>query len=320
MVKNGLLLVNLGTPASPTVADVRRYLQQFLSDPNVIEMPAFVWQPILHHMILRRRAVKSAMRYRTIWRNGQSPLLTYTQQTTERVAATLPDWDVRYAMTYGKPTIATTLTTMQATCDQITVLPLYPQFSKSTHGGILEQVAATKVPARVVRYFYDQPAYLNLLARQINQRLAQVDYDALLVSYHGVPLGMIERGDPYQHQCEEMSHRLAQRLINPPALTKMVYQSKFGPAAWLQPYLNATLDKLPAQGVKRVLVVTPSFVGDCLETLDEDGVENRELFMRAGGERYDLLPPMNAAPEFCQFLGHFAQTIAENDQHVAIVN
>lgn len=305
---NGLLLVNLGSPAAPTTPAVTTYLRQFLSDRNVIEMSPTVWQPLLEKMILPRRAWHSAALYRRVWTPAGSPLTAYTAFMARQVQTLLPDWRVDYAMTYGQPAIAPTLQQLARTCDKIVVLPLFPQFTQSTHAGIFQQVAATGIPVTMIHHFYDEPDYLAILADQISHAAQQADYDAILLSYHGIPQAMVNHGDPYEAACLATTQAVLDRLPDTlSARVQTVFQSRFGPMPWLQPYLNKTLVKLAKSGKRNVLVATPSFVADCLETLEEDGHENRDVFLKNGGLNYQLVPPMNDDSRFTHFLAELAQ-------------
>ena len=307
-MKTGLLLVNLGSPATPRTPDVKRYLREFLSDPNVIELPQWFWQPLLRGIILPLRSWRSATFYQHIWTKSGSPLVAYTQIMTDQVQQALPDWDVRYAMTYGEPHIGPTLRAMaQAGCEQTVVLPLFPQYTQSTTAPIIHQAQAAGVPITIVHHFYDQPAYQKLLAQHLHSALQQRDYDAVLFSYHSIPTAMVRHGDPYQAECEATTAGVLKYLPElPAAKVTTSYQSKFGPMPWLRPYLKNTLLQLVELGKRNVLITTPSFVADCLETLEEDNVQNYQAFKASGGDAYQLVPPMNGDPAFSQFLADLA--------------
>ncbi|MFC6261719.1 ferrochelatase [Levilactobacillus fujinensis] len=307
-MQSGLLLVNLGSPASPQTADVRTYLKTFLSDPSVIEMPAAIWQPILRGMILPLRSWRSATFYQHIWTKDGSPLIVYTRKLCEQVRALLPNWNVQYAMTYGEPAIDQTLTTMRESCDRIVLLPLFPQYTQSTHGGIIRQAQATGAPLSIVRHFYQEPAYLDILASQVRQAYQEADYDAVLFSYHSIPTAMVKHGDPYPTECHATTQGVLDRLPDlPKDKVQTVFQSKFGPMPWQKPYLKNTLMQLVELGKRNVLIATPSFVADCLETLEEDYVQNYQTFEASGGDRFQMVPPMNDDPRFGHFLAALAQ-------------
>ncbi|GMA69524.1 ferrochelatase [Leuconostoc litchii] len=309
MNKKGLLLVNLGTPDSPETDDVKTYLKEFLSDSNVIQMPKLLWQPILRGKILPKRAPKSAQLYQKIWRKDGSPLMVYAQKQTEQVQQLVPDWIVRCAMTYRKPNIAETLRKMRlAGADDIVVLPLFPQYSVTSTQSVIDQVHQTDQSIKVIQSFYDDDAYLDLLARDIREAWSKHDYDTLILSYHGIPESYVRRGDPYVAHCTATTQGVLER-IGPLTTnnTHQVFQSRFGPTEWVKPYLSDTLMSLPRQGNKRVLVSTPAFVADCLETIEEIHVENQEIFKQAGGEVFDVVKPFNDDIAFSKYLVSLAQ-------------
>ncbi|WP_341778828.1 ferrochelatase [Levilactobacillus sp. HBUAS70063] len=316
-MQQGLLLVNLGSPASPETADVRAYLKTFLSDRSVIEMPPALWQPILRGIILPLRSWRSATFYQHIWTKEGSPLIVYTQRITHLVQTRLPDWQVRYAMTYGEPDIAEALNQMVANgCDRIVLLPLFPQYTQSTHDGIFKQAATSDANLLPIRHFYQDSAYLDLLADQVWHAYTQADFDAVLFSYHSIPSAMVAHGDPYPDECQATTQGVLDRLPNLPAdKVQTVYQSKFGPMPWQKPYLKNTLMQLVELGKRNVLIATPSFVADCLETLEEDYVQNYQTFKASGGDRFQLVPPMNDDPRFAEILVNLAQRKAR-DGHV----
>lgn len=307
MKEHGLLLVNLGSPEEPSTSAVRDYLRDFLGDPNVITMPRWLWKPILNWMILPKRPAHSAQLYREIWLPEGSPLIVYTRALTKRVQTLLPDWKVQMAMTYGEPGITQTLSQMATQCRHLLVLSLFPHFTQSTTTSIIEQVQAFDPTIPVIQEFADQPEYLDLLAARIQSAWNRGHYDRLFISYHGIPQTMVKHGDPYQHETRQTTAELRQRLTIPQDQIKMTYQSKFGPLPWLQPYLHETLIQEAQQGLKRALLVTPSFVADCLETLYENGIDNQQTFLQNGGQELTVMPSLNADPEFAQFIAHLAK-------------
>lgn len=307
MKDNDLLLVNLGSPASPTTKDVRDYLQEFLGDPNVVTMPHWLWKPLLKGIILPFRSPRSASLYRNIWLDEGSPLMVYTKRITDKVQQLLPDWDVQMAMTYGQPSIQETLHQMKQQCRHITVLSLFPHYTKSTTDSIIEQVHEYDERIPIIDRFADNEEYLNLLANHINKAWQQANYELLFISYHGIPQSMVKAGDPYQAETQQTTNELKKRLVIPNHQIKMVYQSKFGPMPWLQPYLSQSLLEQAQLGTKRVLVVSPSFVADCLETLEEDGMQNAQLFSDHGGEKLTMLSSLNDDPTFAKFIVHLVK-------------
>jgi len=304
-MRPGLLLVNLGSPASPQPADVKHYLKSFLSDPSIIKLPSILWQPLLRGVILPLQAGRSATIYRDSWTTAGSPLIVRSQQIQALVQDNLPNWDVRLAMTYGKPAINATLTAMAAAgCEQVIVLPLFPQYTPSTHQSILNQAEATAVPITFIKHFYDEADYVQLLADQVQASYQRHHYDRVIFSYQSIPSTLVRHGDPYQQECLATTQAVLDRL---PALPKdrviTAFQSKFGPLPWLKPYLKNELRSLAEKGHRDVLIVTPSFVVDCLETLEAN---HGQRFRATGGQRLDIVPPMNDSPQFSQFLANLA--------------
>jgi ferrochelatase len=304
--KQGVLLVQLGTPAAPTEEAVRDYLKAFLSDPLVIQKPRWLWLPILHGIILRMRPAKSAKLYQSIWTDQGSPLEVITKKQAASLQTILPDHDVRYAMTYGQPAIADTVLNMRADgVGHITVIPMYPQYSTTTTEPIVRQVKALGLDAVDIIYdFYGKPGFEKLWADKIRQQWLSGDYQKLVMSYHGVPLEYVEKGDPYTRQCDETTHGIEELLRDVVSSDDVVqtFQSKFGQDEWVSPATSDVLKGFPTEGVERVLIATPAFTTDCLETLHEICVENRNYFEHAGGKTYDVVPPLNDDSDFIEFL------------------
>lgn len=314
-MKNSLLIVNLGTPAEPTTQAVKQYLKVFLSDPNVIQMPKWLWQPILNHIILPTRSWRSATFYQHVWQPLGSPLMQYTELQAQQIQALLPDWQVNYAMTYGQPSIAGELHKLQnAGVDNIVVLPLFPQYSTTTTKSIVDQVEATGIPTQIITDFYQHERYQQLLAKTVANQWDPDKYDQLLVSYHGIPSSYVRKGDPYLQQCTDTTTNLMSLVpsLNRDNVTQ-VFQSKFGPMPWLKPYLRPTLQQLPVLGKRRVLIVAPSFVADCLETLEEISVQGYQTFGSAGGELYDVVSSFNDSTDFSSFLAQLATDEVAHD-------
>lgn len=314
-MQQGLLLVNLGSPASPRTSDVKAYLKEFLSDQNVIEMPKALWQPILRGIILPLRSWRSATFYQHAWMRGGSPLIVYTEMITKQVQELLPTWNVKMAMTYGKPDIVDTLQQMKKSgCNNIILLPLFPQYTQSSTQSIIDQANSANVPLTIIDHFYDESTYQKILASQIQMSWDKDSYDQLLISYHSIPTAMVKHGDPYQKQCEATTAAVSKLLQIPADKIKTVYQSKFGPMPWLKPYLKNDLMQEVELGKRNILIATPSFVADCLETLEEDYVQNYQTFKASGGDKFQLVPPMNDDPRFSQFLADLAiRNQARND-------
>ena len=303
----GLLLVNLGSPASPKTSDVKKYLQQFLSDPNVIEMPKALWQPLLRGIILPMRSWRSATFYQHSWLKEGSPLIVYTQKIVDQVQKLLPTWNVKMAMTYNQPQIAETLQQMQKDgCQNVILLPLFPQYTQSTTKSIIQQAQTTDVDLTIIRDFHEEPRYQQILASQIQEAWDKGSYDELFISYHSIPTAMVKHGDPYQDECNATTAAVSKLLNIPSDKIKTVYQSKFGPMPWLKPYLKNALMQAVELGQRNILIATPSFVVDCLETLEEDYVQNYQTFKASGGDKFQLVTPMNDDPRFSQFLADLA--------------
>jgi len=318
---DGIVLVNLGTPDAATPEAVRRYLAEFLSDPRVVELPRLLWLPILHGLVLRLRPARSAEKYAAVWTPQGSPLAVNTAQQAEQLAARLASVPgaagvrVDYAMRYGTPRIADAVSKLAAEgCKTLRVLPLYPQFARSTTLSVREVLEAlrrdgrTKVPAlEMVEDFHLHPAYIAALAAGVRRHWAvHGPSEILLMSFHGLPQRAVQRGDPYERQCHATAQRLAQALELDASRTRVTFQSRFGPAKWLEPYTEPTLQELARSGVRRVDVVTPGFVSDCLETLEEIGLGARDAFLAAGGQEFHLLPCLNASPEWIVALAQIA--------------
>lgn len=307
-MSQGLLLVNLGSPASPQTSDVKKYLQEFLSDQNVIEMPRALWQPILRGIILPLRSWRSATFYQDSWLENGSPLIVNTKLITDGVQQCLPQWNVQMAMTYGQPDIKQTLQKMQQDgCSNIILLPLFPQYTQSSTKSIIDQAKTANVNLTIIDRFYQESTYQEILAKKIQQAWDNDSYDELFFSYHSIPTAMVKHGDPYQKECLATTEAVSKLLNIPQNQIKTVYQSKFGPMPWLKPYLKNALMQAVELGKRNILIVTPSFVADCLETIEEDYVQNYQTFKASGGNKFQLVSPMNDDPNFCQFLADLAQ-------------
>lgn len=298
----GVLLVNLGTPAAPTVQAVRAYLEEFLSDPRVVELPRFVWLPILHGIVLRTRPQRSAEKYASIWTPEGSPLAVHTARQAALLGAALPDMQVDYAMRYGNPGIGSKLARFGANA---IVLPLYPQYSRATTETVRDVLPRGM---RMIESFHDHPAYIGALAENVRQHwAAHGRAEILVMSFHGLPKRAVERGDPYEAQCRATAQRLASALELSDAQWKLTFQSRFGAAKWLEPYTQPTLVELAGAGVRDVDVVFPGFVSDCLETLEEVGIVAQAAFRAAGGTELRLVPCLNEAPRWIAALAAIAR-------------
>jgi protoporphyrin/coproporphyrin ferrochelatase len=315
----GLLLVNLGTPDDTDYRSVRRYLSEFLSDRRVIEAKPAVWQPILQGVVLSVRPQKSGKNYARIWNErGESPLRTYTRAQAEALERRLAadDVAVEWGMRYGKPSVASAIDALLAKgCDRIVLLPLYPQYSATTTATANDQafrhlMRLRRQPAtRTVPSFPDHPRYVEALAASVRAAMGRLDWEpeVLIASFHGLPVDYVRKGDPYPAECERTTDAVRQALGWERDRLLLTYQSRFGPAKWLEPYTAPTVQNLVKRGVKRIAVFCPGFLADCIETLDEIGNELREEFEHAGGERFAALPCLNDAPEAIDLLEALAR-------------
>ena len=307
----GVLIVNLGTPEGTDYWSIRRYLNEFLSDRRVIETPRPIWLPILQFILLTRPRAKGRD-YEAIWNKdrNEGPLKTTTRSQSEKLGLALRNLErevvVDWAMRYGAPSIGDRLKALQAEgCDRILVIPLYPQYcaaSTATVGDkVFEALASMRwQPAlRMAAPYYDDPVYIDALASSIRAGLANLDFEPeiVLASYHGIPQAYFDQGDPYYCHCAKTTRLLGEALTLDGERLKMTFQSRFGRGEWLKPYTADTVRELASRGVKRVVVVTPGFAADCLETLEEIGVENAGYFREAGGERFAAIPCLNDSVE-----------------------
>lgn len=316
IAKVGILLVNLGTPDAPTRAAVRRYLAQFLSDRRVVELPRMAWLALLHGIILNVRPARSARKYARIWSPEGSPLKVHSEKQARLLRGYLgmsirSPLAVEYAMRYGEPSIPAVLAQLKTGgCERVLVVPLFPQYSASATASVFDELAGCmsltrNVPElRWIKHFHDHPAYIRALADSVREHWRSAGRpDLLLMSFHGTPQASLERGDPYHCECRKTARLLAAELELADAHWQISFQSRFGAAQWLKPYTAATLAELARRGVRRVDVVCPGFVSDCLETLEEIGIEGKQLFLSAGGKEFHLLPCLNERDDWIRALG-----------------
>jgi len=302
----GILLIQLGTPDSPTPPAVKTYLRQFLSDPRVIENQGFVWKCILHLLILRRRPAESAAKYARIWdATTGSPLKHYTQRQTTLLQQTLPNLTVRFGMQVGNPPVADVVREMvEQGVDRLLVLPMYPQYSATTGASATDVLfhalmKLRRVPAiRIVPPYYAHPAYIGAITTIIREELGKLDFqpDHFLYSFHGIPKKYAQAGDPYATHVVRTTQALQKQLQLPRDRWTQTYQSRFGRTVWLKPYTDDVLTRLAQSGRKKVFVTLPGFTVDCLETIDEIGRESTEIFHHAGGERLHACRCLNDHP------------------------
>lgn len=302
----GILLVNLGTPDAPDSRSLRIYLAEFLSDPRVVELPRLLWKPLLHGIILRTRPRKSAEAYRKIWLDEGSPLLVHSRSIRDGLVRELDQRlpgpvTVALGMRYGRPAIRDALEELRrSNARRILVLPLYPQYASATTGTAFEAVADVLrgwrwVPElRMVTHYHDADSHIEALAASIREyREAHGAGNQLVFSFHGLPRWTFLAGDPYFCQCQKTARLVAERLGLNDGEWRVTFQSRFGKAEWLRPYTDETMRELGNAGTKRVDVVCPGFAADCLETLEEIAMQNREFFREAGGEEFHYIPALN---------------------------
>lgn len=315
----GILLINLGTPDAPTAKALRPYLKQFLSDPRVVEIPRLAWWPILNGIILNTRPAKSAEKYAKIWSPEGSPLLVHTRKQAIMLKGFLGtrgiSVEVEFGMRYGNPSVASALEKLrERNCSHILLIPLYPQYAASSTGSALDAVwqelqRMRNMPeVRTIRHYHDEPGYIAALAASVNRHW--MDHgrpDKLIMSFHGIPRRSLKLGDPYHCECHKTGRLLAEALKLEKEQYMICFQSRFGRAEWLQPYFAPTLEQLGKSGTQRVDVICPGFAGDCLETLEEIGMEGKATFLGAGGSEYHYIPALNERDEWLHALSDIAE-------------
>jgi ferrochelatase len=308
--KVGVLLVNLGTPDATDKVSMRRYLREFLSDKRVIDLSRWIWYPILYGIILNTRPAKVGKAYDKIWNTerNESWLRTYSRNQSDLMAkalSDLPDVVVDWAMRYGQPSIKDRLEALKdAGCDRILLFPLYPQYAAATTATVNDKafeamMAMRWQPAlRTVPPYHDHPVYIEALANSITDHLATLDWEPekVIASFHGIPQRYFDSGDPYHCQCMKTARLVRERLGWTKERFFVTFQSRFGREEWIKPYTDATIEKLAEEGVKRIAVINPGFVSDCLETLEEIAGENAEIFHHHGGEKFSHIPCLNDSP------------------------
>ena len=311
--KTGVLLVNLGTPDSTSWLDIRKYLKEFLSDRRVIEVNPFLWQIILNLIILNLRPSKTAKAYKEIWmeKEDMSPLRYYTIMQTKKLLDRISNKDliVDYAMRYGNPSIKSKILKLHhAGCERLVILPLYPQYAAATTATVCDEVYRVLMGMRwqpclqIIPHYESDPLYIKALSNSLNSRITELSWkpDIVVASYHGIPQKYFDKGDPYHCYCHKTSRLLSEQFQSVNILT--TFQSRFGPEAWLKPYTDKTLENLPKEGKKNVLVICPGFSSDCVETLEEISIQGRESFLQSGGKNFDVVPCLNDSDDHINLL------------------
>jgi protoporphyrin/coproporphyrin ferrochelatase len=319
--KVGVLIVNLGTPDGTDYWSMRRYLKEFLSDRRVIETPRLIWWPLLNFVILSTRPGRKGKDYDTIWNKelDEGPLRTITRSQSEKLAEWVAGGGlgptrrpvvVDWAMRYGNPSIASRLEALQQQgCERILIVPLYPQYAAATSATVADKAFDAlkemrwQPAARIAPPWHDDPAYIDALAQSTKRQLAALDFEpeVLVASFHGIPQDYFDKGDPYHCHCAKTTRMLRETLSRELGWSgdrvMMTFQSRFGPAEWIKPYTDETMKALAEKGVKSIAVTTPGFTADCLETIEEIGVENRDIFLEHGGEKFARLDCLNDSEE-----------------------
>jgi ferrochelatase len=302
--KTGILIINLGTPDSTSWWDIRKYLKEFLSDKRVIEVNPLLWQIILNLFILTFRPSKTAHAYKKIWlhETNESPLRFFTRQQAEKLKSKIGNENiiVDFAMRYGNPSIKSKLNHLKKLgCENIIILPLYPQYAAATTATVCDEVYRTLMKMRwqpslqIIPHYESEPLYINALIESIEKKIQNISWkpDLIISSYHGIPKKYFDKGDPYQCYCQKTTRLIRQKFTN--VEIKTTFQSRFGPQEWLTPYTDKTIESLPSKGIKNLLVICPGFASDCVETLEEINIQAREIFLKNGGQKFDLIPCLN---------------------------
>ena len=316
--KTGLLLVNLGTPDSTNWFDIRKYLKQFLSDRRVIEINPFLWQIILNLFILNFRPSKTAKAYKEIWmkKENMSPLRYYTIMQTKKLSKKMQEKNliIDFAMRYGNPGIKGRMKNLQKLgCENIVILPLYPQYAAATTATVCDEVYRALMDMRwqpslqIIPHYESEPLYIKALKNSLEKKILELNWkpDTIVASYHGIPKKYFDKGDPYHCYCHKTTRLLSEQFKQVPIQT--TFQSRFGPQEWLQPYTDKTLENLPAEGKKNVLVICPGFSSDCVETLEEISMQGKESFIKNGGSNFDIVPCLNDNDDHINLLHHLVK-------------
>ena len=318
-LKTGILLVNLGTPDSTKWWDIREYLKEFLSDRRVIEVNPVIWKLVLNLIILTFRPSKTAKAYKKIWMKNKdmSPLRYYTIQQTEKLKRALKKKTilVDYAMRYGNPSIREKIKNMREDgCDNLVIFPLYPQYAAATTATVCDEVYRSLMKIRwqpsiqIIPHYESEPLYIKALVKSIEKKIKEIDWipEVIIASYHGIPKKYFEKGDPYHCYCHKTTRLMNEQLKSKiPIIT--TFQSRFGPEEWLKPYTDKTLEQLPSEGKKKIILICPGFSSDCVETLEEISMEGKETFMEAGGKKFELVPCLNDNKDHIMLFKHLVE-------------
>ena len=317
----GVLITNLGTPDAPTPAALRKYLGEFLADPRVIETPKIIWWFVLHCIILRTRPRRSAEAYKKVWTENGSPLLDISIKQTNKIQSEISKHidgpiKVELAMRYGNPSIEAGLEKLRAAnAKRILIFPLYPQYSAATTASTFDAVSDVLkkwrwIPEiRMINHYHDNPDYITALSNSIKAYWqTHTKPEKLLFSFHGLPKDYFLAGDPYHCECHKTARLVAEKLELPEDEWQLTFQSRFGPREWLQPYTDITLKELAANGTKSVQIICPGFSADCLETIEEIDMQNRDFFTEAGGEEFSYIPALNDSDEHIDVICKLIQT------------
>ncbi len=316
--KTGVLLINLGTPDSTKWWDIRKYLKEFLSDRRVIEINPVIWQIILNLFILTFRPSKTAKAYKEIWMKdiNKSPLRFYTEMQAQKLNKKMQNKNliVDFAMRYGSPSIKSKIENMRMQgCEKIIIFPLYPQYAAPTTATVCDEVFRVLMKMRwqpaiqVIPHYESEPLYIDAIVKSINKKLSELDWepDLIIASYHGIPKKYFDKGDPYHCYCQKTTRLISEKLSQTKIIT--TFQSRFGPEQWLQPYTDKTLENLPKEGTKKVLVISPGFASDCVETLEEISIQGKESFEKSGGEKFGFVPCLNDNNDHIDLLEHLVK-------------
>ena len=313
--KTGVLLINLGTPDSTNWWDIRKYLKEFLSDNRVIEVNPFLWQIILNLFILTFRPSKTAKAYKEIWMKdlNKSPLRFYTEMQAKKISQRIANNNllVDFAMRYGNPSIKSKIEQMHNKgCEKLIIFPLYPQYASPTTATVCDEVYRVLMKMRwqpaiqIIPHYESEPLYIDALVKSINKKIKEINWepDLIVASYHGIPKKYFEKGDPYHCYCQKTTRLISEKFKQVKIVT--TFQSRFGPQEWLQPYTDKTLETLPAEGIKKILVISPGFSSDCVETLEEISIQGKESFEKSGGEKFEFIPCLNDNEDHINLLEH----------------